>query len=98
MGTQRNHYEQHQSRASLDSAWKEGMVRCEGEGGVSCILPREKCIGQTLIMAHRYQRLVPTGTFAEPEEVAHAVSVLVQDLACNINGADIRIDGGFTIR
>ena len=51
-----------------------------------------------LTTVHRYQKLVPTGTFAEPEEVAHAVSMLVQDLACNINGADIRIDGGFTVR
>jgi NAD(P)-dependent dehydrogenase (short-subunit alcohol dehydrogenase family) len=51
-----------------------------------------------LTTVHRYQKLVPTGTFAEPEEVAHVVNMLVQDLACNINGADIRIDGGFTIR
>lgn len=46
----------------------------------------------------RYEKMIPTGTFAEPEEVAHAVSMLVQDLACNINGADIRLDGGFTVR
>jgi len=52
----------------------------------------------TMMTLCRYQKLVPTGTFAEPEEVAHAVSMLVQDLACNINGADIKIDGGFTIR
>lgn len=42
--------------------------------------------------------MIPTGNFAEPEEVAHIVSMLVQDLACNINGTDIRIDGGFTVR
>jgi NAD(P)-dependent dehydrogenase (short-subunit alcohol dehydrogenase family) len=46
----------------------------------------------------RYQKRIPTGTFAEPEEVAHVVNMLVQDLACNINGADFRIDGGFTIQ
>ena len=48
--------------------------------------------------SYRYEKMIPTGTFAEPEEVAHAVSMLVQDLACNINGADIRLDGGFTVR
>jgi NAD(P)-dependent dehydrogenase (short-subunit alcohol dehydrogenase family) len=53
---------------------------------------------QALITFCRYQKVLPTGTFAEPEEVAHAVSMLVQDLACNINGADIKIDGGYTIR
>jgi len=51
-----------------------------------------------LIHVHRYQKKIPTGTFAEPEEVAHAVSMLVQDLSCNINGADIKIDGGFTVQ
>jgi NAD(P)-dependent dehydrogenase (short-subunit alcohol dehydrogenase family) len=55
-------------------------------------------VWQALITLHRYQKLLPTGTFAEPEEVAHVVSMLVQDLACNINGADIKIDGGYTIR
>lgn len=62
------------------------------------MLFKKQVLWQTLTAVRRYQKLVPTGTFAEPEEVAHAVSMLVQDLACNINGADIRIDGGFTIR
>jgi NAD(P)-dependent dehydrogenase (short-subunit alcohol dehydrogenase family) len=51
-----------------------------------------------LIFVCRYQKRIPTGTFAEPEEVAHVISMLVQDLSCNINGADIKIDGGFTIQ
>jgi len=53
---------------------------------------------QLLIYVRRYQKKIPTGDFAEPEEVAHVVSMLVQDLACNINGADIKIDGGFTVQ
>jgi NAD(P)-dependent dehydrogenase (short-subunit alcohol dehydrogenase family) len=53
---------------------------------------------QLLISVCRYQKRIPTGTFAEPEEVAHVVNMLVQDLSCNINGADIKIDGGFTIQ
>jgi NAD(P)-dependent dehydrogenase (short-subunit alcohol dehydrogenase family) len=70
---------------------------CEGERGVS-LEAREEGLWQALITSHRYQKVLPTGTFAEPEEVAHVVSMLVQDLACNINGADIKIDGGYTIR
>lgn len=74
------------------------MGRCQGERRVSHRAFWDQALGQILTDVHRYQKLVPTGTFAEPEEVAHAVNMLVQDLACNINGADIRVDGGFTIR
>jgi len=35
-----------------------------------------------------------TGRFTRPEEVAGLVLVLVSDLAANVTGADIRIDGG----
>lgn len=46
----------------------------------------------------RYQKAVPTGQFAEPEEVANMVLFLCQDSAKNINGADLRLDGGYTAR
>lgn len=45
-----------------------------------------------------YQAAVPTGKFAEPSEVARIVSFLCQDEALNINGADFRLDGGYTAR
>lgn len=45
-----------------------------------------------------YQAAVPTGRFAEPHEVARIVSFLCQDEALNINGADFRLDGGYTAR
>jgi NAD(P)-dependent dehydrogenase (short-subunit alcohol dehydrogenase family) len=45
-----------------------------------------------------YQNSVPTGKFAEPEEVAEIVAFLCQDSSLNINGQDIRIDGGYTAR
>ncbi|KAJ5668514.1 uncharacterized protein N7477_007084 [Penicillium maclennaniae] len=41
---------------------------------------------------------IPTGKFALPEEVAESVLFLCQDSSGMINGADIRVDGGFTIR
>ncbi|KAJ5153426.1 uncharacterized protein N7482_009904 [Penicillium canariense] len=41
---------------------------------------------------------IPTGKFALPDEVADAVVFLCQDSSGMINGADIRVDGGFTIR
>ncbi|KAH6981600.1 short chain dehydrogenase/ reductase [Ilyonectria sp. MPI-CAGE-AT-0026] len=44
----------------------------------------------------QYLKAVPTGQFAEPEEVASIVLFLCQDSSKNINGADMRIDGGYT--
>lgn len=46
----------------------------------------------------RYQKAVPTGQFAEPEEVASIVTFLCQDSSKNITGQDVRIDGGYTAR
>jgi len=41
---------------------------------------------------------IPTGRFALPEEIAATVLFLVSDSADMINGADILVDGGYTIR
>lgn len=41
---------------------------------------------------------IPTGRFAEPEEIGEAIEFLCRDESAMINGADIRVDGGFTIR
>lgn len=41
---------------------------------------------------------IPTGRFCEPIEIATAMEWLCRDGNGMINGADVRIDGGFTIR
>ena len=41
---------------------------------------------------------IPTGRFAEPDEIAAAALFLASDMAQMINGADLVIDGGFTIK
>ncbi|KAF7558229.1 hypothetical protein G7Z17_g93 [Cylindrodendrum hubeiense] len=46
----------------------------------------------------QYLKAVPTGEFAEPDEVARIVSFLCQDSSKNINGTDLKIDGGYTAR
>lgn len=40
---------------------------------------------------------IPTGRFSEPAEIAHAIEFLCRDESAMINGADLRVDGGFTI-
>ena len=42
--------------------------------------------------------LIPTGRFAEPEEIAAAAVFLTSDGAAMINGADLLVDGGYTVR
>jgi NAD(P)-dependent dehydrogenase (short-subunit alcohol dehydrogenase family) len=42
--------------------------------------------------------LIPTGRFAEPEEIAAAAVFLASDAAAMINGADLLVDGGYTVR
>ena len=41
---------------------------------------------------------IPTSRFCEPEEIADAIEYLCRDESGMINGNDLRIDGGFTIR
>lgn len=45
-----------------------------------------------------HKALIPTGRFALPEEIAATVLFLVSDSADMVNGADILVDGGYTIR
>lgn len=40
---------------------------------------------------------IPTGRFSLPFEIAHAIEFLCRDESAMINGADLRVDGGFTI-
>ncbi len=41
---------------------------------------------------------IPTGRFAEPEEIAATALFLASNASDMINGADILVDGGYTIR
>ena len=44
----------------------------------------------------RMKALIPTRRFAQPEEIAAAIMYLASREAAMINGADLRIDGGYT--
>jgi NAD(P)-dependent dehydrogenase (short-subunit alcohol dehydrogenase family) len=44
------------------------------------------------------KKRIPVGRFAEPEEVAAAAVFLASDSSDMINGADLIIDGGYTIQ
>ncbi len=45
-----------------------------------------------------FKKLVPSGRFAYPAEIAAVALFLASDAAAMINGADILVDGGYTAR
>jgi D-threitol dehydrogenase (NAD+) len=44
-----------------------------------------------------FKSKIPTGRFAQPEEIAHTALYLVSGASGMINGADIAVDGGYTV-
>jgi D-threitol dehydrogenase (NAD+) len=44
------------------------------------------------------KKLIPTGRFAYPAEIAAAAVYLASDAAGMVNGADLVVDGGYTIK
>jgi D-threitol dehydrogenase (NAD+) len=44
------------------------------------------------------KKLIPTGRFAYPNEIAAAAIFLASSAAAMVNGADLLIDGGYTIK
>ena len=44
------------------------------------------------------KKLIPVGRFAYPDEIAAAAVYLAADASAMVNGADLVIDGGYTIR
>lgn len=44
------------------------------------------------------KKLIPTGRFAYPNEIAAAAVFLASEAAAMVNGADLVIDGGYTIK
>lgn len=44
------------------------------------------------------QELIPIGRFAYPPEIAAAAVYLASDAAAMVTGADLVVDGGYTIK
>jgi len=70
---------------------------------VNCISPTvvETPMGQMSWSGEkgeRARREIPVGRFAQPEEIAGVAAFLASEDAAMVNGANLVVDGGFTIR
>lgn len=45
-----------------------------------------------------FLKTIPTGRFAMPDDIASAIVFLCRDESGMVNGGDVKVDGGFTIR
>ena len=100
---------EHHAAYSASKAGLLGMTNCLaiewGPFGVTanCVSPTvvETELGKTVWSGEKGERAraeIPTRRFAQPEEVAEAVLYLASDAAGMVNGANLMLDGGNTIR
>ena len=78
---------------TLAAEWAGRGIRC------NVVLPGFVATPKALAMPARIQESaitrIPLGRFAEPEEIAGVVSFLLSPAAAYLNGALLRVDGGF---
>lgn len=81
----------------LASEWASRGVRCNAISPTVVSTP----LAKTFWVGERGEAMrsaIPAGRFATPEEIAAAALFLASDAADMITGADLMIDGGYTIR
>ena len=100
---------EHHAAYSASKAGLVGMTNCLalewGPSGVTanCVSPTivETELGKSVWAGEKGDRAraeIPTRRFAQPIEVAEAVLYLASDAAAMVNGANLLLDGGNTIR
>lgn len=45
----------------------------------------------------QWTSLIPTGKMGQPEDLMGAVTYLLSDASGYVTGADLRVDGGYTV-
>lgn len=84
--------------ASLAVEWASAGIR------VNCISPgymltalTEKILDENPDLKKKWTSLIPQGKMGQPKDLMGPVTFLLSDAAGYVTGADIRVDGGYTV-
>ncbi|AEO65182.1 uncharacterized protein THITE_119905 [Thermothielavioides terrestris NRRL 8126] len=84
--------------ASLSVEWAEAGIR------VNCISPgymmtalTKKILDDKPDLKKRWTSLIPQGRMGSPEDLMGPVTFLLSDASSYVTGADLRVDGGYTV-
>lgn len=84
--------------ASLAVEWagKDIRVNCISPGYMLTALTR-KILDENPELRDKWTSLIPVGKMGTPEDLMGAVTFLLSDAAKYITGAELRVDGGYTV-
>lgn len=84
--------------ASLAVEWAHANIRvnCISPGYMLTALTR-KILDDNPDLAKQWTSLIPQGKMGRPEDLMGAVTFLLSDAAGYVTGADLRVDGGYTV-
>ena len=78
---------------TLAAEWGPRGVRCNVV--MPGMIATPKVVAMPDSLKNSIARTIPLGRFGEPDELAGVVGFLLSDAAAYLNGAVIRVDGGF---
>lgn len=84
--------------ASMAVEWAHAGIRvnCISPGYMLTALTR-KILDDNPDLAQKWTSLIPVGKMGRPEDLMGAVTFLLSDAAGYVTGADLRVDGGYTV-
>lgn len=84
--------------ASLAVEWAHANIRvnCISPGYMLTALTR-KILDDNPVLNQKWTSLIPQGKMGRPEDLMGAVTFLLSDASAYITGADLRVDGGYTV-
>lgn len=68
-----------------------------GEEFSNKLFSTKKILDDNPELAAKWTSLIPQGKMGRPEDLMGAVTFLLSDAAGYVTGADLRVDGGYTV-